>query len=301
MKKILKSKDFQVWFGMIIGSIIYSFGIVFILDLGEFYASGVTGISQILTAVLQNAFNNGETLVGVKSAFIIGINLPLFLIGWRGVSKRFAFVSLGSVILQTIMIALFEYIQVEYGSPFQVMKDNMLTLAIIGGLVTGVGGGICLKYGSSTGGMDILTQFLSLKKKISFSKFTFIVDLVIIALAYVVSGGMAVAVYTVVRMIVYVIALDKLHTIYNYVKISIVTECVEEVREALLAKTNHAITIYSAEGGYSHRQKFVLETVMSNFETFDAVRAVQKVDPNCFITHTAIKKIEGKFNVNTIA
>ena len=83
MKKILKSKDFQVWFGMIIGSIIYSFGIVFVLDLGQFYASGVTGTAQIITSILQNTLNNGNTLVGVKSAFIIGINLPLFLIGWR--------------------------------------------------------------------------------------------------------------------------------------------------------------------------------------------------------------------------
>jgi len=299
MKKFLKSKDFQVWFGMIIGSIIYSFGIVFILDLGQFYASGVTGTAQIITAFLQKTFNNGNTLVGVKSAFIIGINLPLFLIGWRGVSKRFAFVSLGSVLLQTGVIAIFEYIQVNYGSPFAGL--DILTLAIIGGLVTGVGGGICLKNGASTGGMDILTQFLSLKKKVSFSKFTLIVDLVIIALAYVVSGGMAIAVYTVVRMIVYVIALDRLHTIYNYVKVSIVTEDVEGVREALLAISNHAITIYKAEGGYSRKEKYVLETIISSFETFEVGKAAKGIDPQCFIVHTAIKKVEGKFNVNTIA
>ena len=92
MKKILNSKDFQAWSGMIIGSLVYCIGIVFVLDLGKFYAGGVTGVAQIVTTLCEKGFNEGAVIVGLKSAIIVAINIPLFLIGWRGVSKRFAFV-----------------------------------------------------------------------------------------------------------------------------------------------------------------------------------------------------------------
>lgn len=299
MAKILKNKDFQVWTGMIIGSLIYSFGIVFLLDLGEFYASGVTGISQLLATVIEKVTDS--SIVGLKSIFIVLINAPMFLIGWRGVSRRFAIVSVGSVILQTIVIALFEVIQNNGFNPFMPLSDDILTLSIVGGLVTGVGGGICLRFGSSTGGMDILTQYLSLKKKFNFATFTFVVDLFIITLGWVITQDISVAIYTVIRLIVYIITMDKLHTIYNYVKLSIVTEKVDEVRDVLLSISRHAITIYKAEGGYSRREKYVLETVVSSFETYEMVKKAQSVDENCFVMHTSIKNIEGQFNRQTIA
>ena len=53
--------------------------------------------------------------------------------------------------------------------------------------------------------------------------------------------------------------------------------------------------------GYSRKEKYVLETIISSFETFEVGKAAKAIDPQCFIVHTAIKKVEGKFNVNTIA
>ena len=299
MKKIFKTKNFQVWTGMIIGSLIYSIGVVFILDLGRFYASGVTGVSQIMETIIKLITNTDA--IGIKSIFIIGLNAPMFIIGWKGVSRRFAIVSLGSVIFQTVVIALLELIRENGFNPFEPLKDDILLLSLIGGLVTGVGGGICLRNGSSTGGMDILTQFLSLKKNFNFATFTLIVDMIIIILGWTVTGEISVAIYTIIRLIIYIIVMDKLHTIYNYVKLSIVTEKVEEVREALLNASRHAITIYKAEGGYSRREKYVLETVVSSFETFDVVKAARSVDDSCFVMHVSVKSIQGQFNRQTIA
>ena len=78
--------------GMIIGTVIYCFAIVFILDFGEFYAGGVTGIAQI--------FANAFGMPYLKSVLIGLINVPLFIMGWRSVSKRFAILSFGSIVLQ---------------------------------------------------------------------------------------------------------------------------------------------------------------------------------------------------------
>lgn len=310
IKKILSNKDVKVWIGMILGSLIYCIGVVFVLDLGEFYAGGVTGIAQIISNAVQK-FISVETnpelyqfaKVGLKSILIILLNVPLFLIGWRGVSKRFAVVSLGSVLLQTALIAIFEYIRFNVGDPLASIatEGHVIVLSIFGGLITGAGCGICLKYGASTGGMDILSQFVSLKKQISFAKFTLIIDVIIIGSAILVSGGLETGIYTIIRMIVHIITLDKIHTIYNHMKVSIVTDKLEEMRTKLLEVSHHGITIYEAIGGFSNTKKFVLESVVSSYEEFEINKAARQADPKCFITYTAIKKIDGKFNLRVIA
>ena len=298
----MKNKDVQLWAGMIIGSVIYSFGIVFVLNLGEFYAGGVTGIAQIV-ATAVGKIPNMPDLTGVTSTVIILVNFPLFLIGWRGVSKRFAIASIGSVVLQALVIWLFEEAQRLGFDPLKDIAANgdILTLSILGGLITGAGCGICLKYGSSSGGMDIVSQYVSLKKKISFSKFTLIIDFIIIAGSIVVTGKIETAVYTIIRMIISVLVLDKIHTIYKNMKISIVTDNKDEMRDALVSQINHALTIYEAEGGYSKKKKYVIESVISSYESFEVSRIARQVDPKCFVTYTSIKKIEGLFNHNVIA
>jgi len=294
----MKKRNVQLWFGMALGSLIYSIGIVFALDLGNFFAGGVTGISQIITAALEKVFQTD--LNGVKSIFIVLINIPLILIGWRGVSKNFAIASVCSVGLQSLLIAAFEYLQVYGFDPFRELENDVLTLAILGGLLTGVGQGICLKFGSSSGGLDILSQYMSLNKQISFSKFTLIIDFLIIMGAMWV-GSPVTAVYTIIRMIISVLVIDKIHTIYKHMKISIVTDKKEEIRAALIKQSNHGVTIYNAEGGYSKQPKYVLESVISSYESFETSKVVRDIDPKCFITYTSIKKIEGSFNKNVIA
>src|SRR5690606_20551928 len=109
--------------------------------------------------------------------FIALFNIPLFIIGFRGVSKRFAILSLSSVILQVILVYLFEQLSKAGFNPIAdafvvngVLKPSaMLTIAVLGGLACGIGSGISLRNGASTGGMDILSQYFSFKKHIPFT------------------------------------------------------------------------------------------------------------------------------------
>ena len=172
--KIGGNESSAISIGMCLGTTIYCFGVVFILRLGSFYASGVTGISQLLAEIINSLFE--VDLSYLMSAFIGLINIPLFLIGWKGVSKKFAVLSLSSVILQVLLNTLFQYIYNKFGSPFDILKENRLLLAILGGLLNGVGMGIALRCGSSTGGMDIVSQYLSFKKKTPFTKISFTIN-----------------------------------------------------------------------------------------------------------------------------
>lgn len=306
MKKIVdffKQRTVQSILGMTIGSIIYCASIVFILDLGNFYAGGLTGVAQILETLYLKYISgdNAVGIAGLKSFVISFLNLPLFIIGWRGVSKRFALLSLGSVVIQVIVIALFEYIRIDLGiNPVASMADNPLMLSILGGLVCGVGLGLPLRSGASTGGMDIISQYFSFKKKAPFAKISFTIDLLVILAAGLI-GSLEIAVYTIIRLIVSILVLDKVHTIYKFVKISIVTEERGRMRESLIDKFNHGITIYAVTGGYSNSPKYVFESIVSTYEIEEYKNTAKEIDPGCFISYTSIKGIDGLFNQKTIA
>lgn len=298
----LKKRNTKVTLGMIIGTIMYCMGVVWILDLGMFYAGGVTGISQLISNGLAKAGINIS-----KSIFIAFGNVPLFIIGWKGVSKRFAILSLSSVVLQVLTVAFLEFLRTKGVNPFyeafiengMLKPGSELTLSVLGGLVLGVGSGISLRSGASTGGMDILSQYYSFKKKVEFTTVSLSVDLFIIIVSAFV-GSLDIAIYTIIRLIITILVLDKIHTIYKYLKVEIITTEKEAMRLALITKFNHGVTIYQALGGYSGSEKWVLESVVSSYEAEEYKNIALNIDKKSFITFTAVKQVYGLFNRNAI-
>ena len=285
---------------MIIGTFIYCFGIVFVLDMVEFYAGGVTGIAQIFANIFKMPY--------LKSIIIGAVNLPLFILGWKGVSKRFAVLSLGSIILQMGLTALFDYMRHTLGvNPFSDLAtvylgevSNPLVFALFGGALTGLGCGIPLRFGSSTGGMDIVSQKFALASKIPFPIISGTIDAIIIITGAVVAKDISVAVYTIIRLVIHVIVLDKVHTIYKYQKISIVTTKKDEMREALVQHFAHGVTIYQAQGAYSLTERWVFESVVLTYEIEEYRKIIRKIDKDAFMSFTSIKGIDGKYNKKVI-
>lgn len=295
MKKIkmfYKRRDIKVVTGMIIGTIIYCIGVVWVLDLGRFYAGGVTGVSQIITKLLGDAGINIT-----KSIFISALNIPLFLIGWRQVSKRFALLTLASVFLQSLVIFVLELIP----SPISGQNIDRLTLAIVGGMICGLGSGITLRSGSSTGGLDIISQYFFFKKHISFAKFSLSIDFIIIILGGIVNRNIETSIFTSVRLVVNILTLDQVYTIYKLLRVSIVTDKMEELRSIIISKFNHGITIYEVVGGFSGQKKYVLESIVSRFEAEEYKAIAKKIDEKSFITFSEVKSVDGFFNHNVIA
>ncbi len=294
IKGIFSNRKLTAIVGMLIGTLIYCFSIEFILEFGGFYAGGVTGVSQILATIFNNP--------ALKSLFIGLFNIPLFILGWKSVSKRFAILSLLSVGLQMLVLLLFDWIHIDLGfNPFASIQENTLVLAVLGGFLTGVGCGICLRAGASTGGMDIVSQRASLKLGIPFVAISGTVDIIIIVAGAIIGKDIAVAVYTIIRLGANIITLDKIHTIYKYQKINIVTNRKDELKAELLANFNHGMTIFQAVGGYSNEQKWVIEAIVLTYEVEDYKRLIYKIDPTAFISYYAVKGVTGFYNKNVIS
>ena len=108
IKKTIKSNVL-----VILGSLIYAFSVCWVLELGDFVSSGVTGASQII--VRMPTLFGGKSLDGLLGLLIGIINIPLVIIGWKGVSKRYAILTVISILVQTIATTLISNFAV---SPF---------------------------------------------------------------------------------------------------------------------------------------------------------------------------------------
>ena len=206
------------------------------------------------------------------------------------------------------LTALFDYMRHTLGvNPFLDLATmwngevtNPLVFALFGGAITGLGCGIPLRFGSSTGGMDIVSQKFALSSKIPFPIISGGIDAIIIIAGALWAQDISVAVYTIIRLVIHVIVLDKVHTIYKYQKISIVTSMREEMREALVKCFAHGITIYDAQGGYSLTPKYVFESVVFTYEIEEYRKVIRNVDKDAFMSFTSIKGIDGKYNKKVI-
>ena len=290
---------------VILGTAIYSLGVVWFLNLGVFFAGGVTGISQITCYAIW-----GE-VKPFSGILITLLNIPLFAFGWKYLSKKFAIFTLISVLLQSAFITAFQTLQNTYGfNPvLNVIEDYGMTvdtidigtrlfLALLGGFFTGIGNALCLRSGGSSGGMDVIANALQVRKGISISKFSFIVDAgILIGSAFI---NFSTMLFTLIRLVISILVLEKFYRIYQYVKISVISDHAEELRELVLSKFFHGLTIYDAEGGYTQQPKKVLEIFVSRYEINSYVNSIRKVDPHAFVTVSNITNIYGNYVKKTI-
>ena len=146
--------------------------------------------------------------------------------------------------------------------------------------------------------MDVIANSLFVRRNISFTKYSLIVDALIVLL----SGffGLETMLFTFVRLIVYMIAIDNLYIIYKVAKIEIITEKANELREILLAKFHHGLTIYTVKGGYTLQEKYVFTIFVSSYEVNNYITSILECDPKAFLSVSSDLTIKGNFSKRTI-
>jgi uncharacterized membrane-anchored protein YitT (DUF2179 family) len=278
------------------------------LEPASLYSGGVTGIAQLISNSCGRFFNIKIDL----GLIVFLINIPILIFGWKKVSKRFVICSVISIILQTVLMN--EIIPVvDFGIntglnpitgvmfPGSGSEMDLLLLSFVGGFISGVGSALALRYGTSTGGVDILAQAVSFKKNISIGFISLVVNVIIAILGAFLFGNPAVAFYTIIRIIVQSVITDKVHTAYNFLKVEIVTTKTQEVSELLLSDIGRGITIINAIGAYTHTEKSVLEIIISSYEMHRVIDDAKRVDPSVFITVSPVRRVIGNFKRKTIA
>ena len=311
-----KSEDMKVkvWpeiqrlIAVVLSTIVYGIGVAWFLEASvvPLYTGGIPGLGQLVRDSLYVWFglDLGPHFLGI---FIIVLNIPILLLGWFGVSHRFTIHSIISIVLQAFILSWLPVLNMGLNE-----RGDAFAAAVLGGLLIGIGGGAALRFGTSTGGLDIIAQYVSLRKGKSVGFISMIMNVAIAILGGLIVGGKmgpsgeiitggVIASYTVIRIIITTILTDRMHTSYQFLSVDIITNVPQALVDQILHKVYRGVTLMKVEGAYSHHEKTLIYVVISSYELHTLVGLVKSVDPNAFIVTRPVKNVFGNFKRKTIA
>lgn len=272
-------------------TLIYSIGVAWFLEASyiRLYTSGVPGASQLIVDFFEHIvhYNLGSWFMGVS---VIVLNIPVLLLGWFKVSKKFTIFSLISIVIQSLMLGWIKPIDFGLGS-----IDHVMINTVIGGLLIGLGTGGALKYGTSTGGFDIVSQFFSLKKGKTVGLYSLSFNLVITVLGSMIIGDYAILVYTVIRILITTLVTDRIHTSYHILSVDIVTDLSEEISEEILITIFRGATLTSVRGAYSQKERDMVTVIISGYELNSVLNIIKNIDPKAFVVVRRVDRLLGNF------
>ncbi len=293
---------------VVVFTIIYGIGVSWFLEASvvPIYTGGIPGLGQLVRDAMYVWFNVdvGNHFLGI---FVIIMNIPVLLVGWFGVSHRFTIHSLISVLVQATILSWFPKVDMGLNG-----VEHVFAAAVLGGLLIGIGAGGALRFGTSTGGLDILAQYFSFKKGKSVGFISMLMNLFIAVIGALIVGGNVgpsgeiitggvIASYTVIRIIISTIMTDRMHTSYQFLSVDIITATPKILVDEILQKVYRGVTLMKVEGAYSQHEKTLIYVVISSYELHTLLQLVKHVDSNAFIVTRPVKNVYGNFKRKTIA
>ncbi|WP_206427806.1 YitT family protein [Bacillus sp. FJAT-42376] len=266
---------------VIFGALLNAIALNLFLIPAKVYASGFTGVSQLISNILTR-YTPFSISTGV---LLFLLNIPVFFLGWTKVGKSFTIYSIISVGATTVFLGFI---------PLQEISGDILLNAVFGGVIAAVGVGLTLKYGASTGGLDIVAMVLSRLKDKPVGTYFFMLNAVIIFSAGVLFGWEK-ALYTLVALYASTRVIDAIHTRYEKLTAMIVTKKADELKKAIHAKLVRGITAVPAKGGFTNESKEMLVMVITRYELYDLEKTIQEVDPQAFTNIVETTGIVGSF------
>ncbi|MEW9109121.1 YitT family protein [Cytobacillus gottheilii] len=259
------------------GALLNAIAMNFFLIPANVYASGFAGVAQLLSGMLGSFASTGILL------FIL--NIPVTILAWKKVGKSFTVYSFISVFSMSLFLELIPIIH---------LSGDILLNAVFGGVIAAVGVGITLKWGASTGGMDIIAMVLSRLKDKPVGTYFFTLNAIIIITAGVLYGWEK-ALYTLVTLYASTRVIDAIHTRHEKLTAMIITKKQDEMKKAIHDRLVRGITIIPAKGAFTNETREMLMIVITRYELFDLERIIKEVDPNAFTNVVQTAGIFGFF------
>ena len=261
-----------------VAGLVNAFGVTIFLAPGKLYDSGISGTSMLLSQLTPEAWS--------LSVFLLLLNTPLFLYGLRRQGSVFtvyaiytvAFYSLGAWLITDVLP-----VDVTMASPLA--GSALLLCAIFGGLISGLGSGLAIRFGGAMDGIEVMAVIFAKRLGLSVGTFVMIYKIALYIVCGLVLHSWILPLYSIVT---YMAALKTVDFIVEGLDRSkavfIVTVRQEEVCKALSETFEHGMTILDARGFYSNSSRTLIYVVINRFQIIPMKDLVHQIDPTAYIT-----------------
>ena len=277
MKKLLYHQYISsvLWNLLLIsaGSIVFGIGLKSIAVPHGFITGGISGLTLLFYYV------SGLLSPGL---WYLMVNIPIFLIGWIHVSRRFFLYSLYGMAALSASIDLIR---------FSLPIHEPILAVLAGGVLMGAGTGIILHSLGSAGGLDIVGIILNQKFNLRMGTFYFAFNIVLFAFSF---GFLEadLVLYSLFMSFISSQTLDYVLTVFNQRKmVFIISDLNQKIAREIHTRLNRGVTFLNGSGAYTGKEKKIILTVVHNYQLKRVEEAALSIDPEAFII------TENTFNV----
>lgn len=279
-KKELKDIfDMKKIFFVLLGNTIYAAGLAaFVLPTG-LITGGTTGLGLIANHYFGLPIE----------IFAAVFNVIMFVLAILILGKSFALTSLISTFYFPVILGVVQKIQ-----GLQDLTDDPMLCTIFAGVSIGVGIGMVIKAGASTGGMDIPPLILNKKIGLPVSVGLYVFDFAIL-IGQMLFRDKEKSLYGILLVMIYTVLVDKVLLMgKTQMQVKIMSKQYREINEMIHKKLDRGTTLYKTESGYLHEDGFSVMTVVSNRELPKLNALVMEIDDKAFMVISQVSEVKGR-------
>ena len=280
--KIIKLINFPM---LMLAGFINAFGVTVFLSPVNLYDSGISGTSMLLGQLTPEYMT--------LSIFLLILNVPLFLYGLKKQGLAFTIYSIFAVAIYSLgawLITDVLPIDVSMASPLA--EDDLLLCAIFGGLISGVGSGLTIRFGGAIDGIEVMAVIFSKKLGITVGTFVMIYNIILYIICGFVLNSWILPLYSIIT---YAAALKTVDFIVEGLDrskgVMIITSKAEEVSNALMLTFETGTTKIAAKGGYTGKDKTVIYFVVNRFQIAKMRQLVHTIDSHAYMTISEVADV----------
>ncbi|AYV66851.1 MULTISPECIES: YitT family protein [Niallia] len=267
---------------ILLGSAIFSFGIVHFNMQNNLAEGGFTGITLLLYA----EWNLDPSITNLL------LNIPLFFIGWKLLGKNvFIYTIIGTVAV-SIFLWFFQLPEIELHIP---LTEDLTLAALFAGTFIGVGLGIIFRYGGTTGGVDIIARLGFKYFGWSMGKTMFFFDFCVITLSLITYLSYREAMYTLVAVFVGARVIDFIQEgAYAARGAMIISDDNEKIANKIMSEMDRGVTVLKGHGSFTKQDREVLYCVVAKTEIVRLKSIITSIDPHAFVSVSIVHDVMGE-------
>ena len=273
---------------IILGTLIMGFSFSVFLEPNEISVGGFSALAMIINTLFEKV---GVTMIPTSAIYLV-LNIGLYALALKTLGKKFAIKSLLGILSFSLGMQVFNMINFN-------ITYELLVSAIFGGSIMGVGVGLVVRFGGSTGGSDMIASIMKSKKpNASLGTFIIMVDMVIIGLSlFVFTNGFELLPYTIVALLLCMYITDFVNEGYKQVRaFNIITTKPTELSNAIMQQLSRGCSCTSTKGMHTNSEKCIILCLISKYQTSQLKSIIKEIDPNAFVYTTKVSEVMGEWN-----
>jgi uncharacterized membrane-anchored protein YitT (DUF2179 family) len=268
-----------------IAGIINAFGITVFLMPVKLYDSGISGTSMLLDQLTPEYLS--------LSLFLVVLNVPLFLFGLKKQGWVFTVYAIYSVCIYSLFAWLItDILPIDVSIASPLAGTDLLLCALFGGVISGIGSGIAIRYGGAMDGIEVMAVIFAKRLGITVGTFVMIYNVLLYIVCGFVLNSWILPLYSIVTYAAALKTIDFIVDGLDRAKCAIIiTEQPGEICSKLCEVFGSGVTRLEARGGYSNEEKTMIYFVVNRYQIVRLKELVHDIDHNAYITISEVADV----------